>query len=133
MAQHKVEMVHPPFGELFARVGPLSPAPRTGDELHGAIEQFHYACLARLLTSKRLHTTVSTGLLATRGLGSNLSGWRLAVRWRALGVRRVDYLDVVGGVKGRRSALVMLESAGTPEPLIVGRDAMTAVLRRIGA
>jgi hypothetical protein len=39
MAQHKVEMVHHPFGELFARVGPLSPEPRTGDELHGAIEQ----------------------------------------------------------------------------------------------
>jgi hypothetical protein len=38
MAQHKVEMVHHPFGELFARVGPL-PAPWTGDELHGAIEQ----------------------------------------------------------------------------------------------
>jgi hypothetical protein len=117
-------------GAIESSYGNAAQSERT---LAGALSRHSIACLARLLTSKRLHTTVSTGLLATGGLGSNLSGWRLAVRWRALGVRRVDYLDVVGGVKGRRSALVMLESAGTPEPLIVGRDAMQAVLRRIGA
>jgi hypothetical protein len=91
-------------------------------------------CLRGLLSSTRLRTSASNTVLLTGGLGSNLQAARLVVR-QGLGGRSTKnhYLDVVGAAKGRRMALVMLASSGTPTSAAQERAAVRAALRRIGA
>jgi hypothetical protein len=99
-----------------------------------ALSSSSLRCLRGLLTSTRLRTSTSNSLLLTGGLGSSVRATRLAVR-QGLGGRRsrTHYLDVVGAAKGRRMALVMLASSGTPTSATLERAAVRAALRRIGA
>lgn len=78
-----------------------------------ALSHHSISCLARLLTSHTLHTSVSTESLPMSTPGG-VEGTRLKIRQSTTG--RVDYLDVLGEVRGNQDAIELIEHAGTPAP-----------------
>jgi len=114
--------------------GTFASARQASGVLADALSRRSIGCLARLLTSSRLHTTVSIVPAATGQLGRGLTGRRLVVQRHAgRRVTSTQYVDVVATTHGRRFGLTMLESSGRPTRSRVGRAAVGAVLRRIGA
>lgn len=77
-----------------------------------ALSDHSIGCLARFLTSHKLHTTVTTESLPASTLGNGVQGSRLKIRRSSTG--QVDYLDVLGEVHGSQDAIELVEHASTP-------------------
>jgi hypothetical protein len=105
-------------GSLY---GVYSSAVQSKRALNAAISPRSIGCLARLLTSKRVHSRVLT-------LRESAGGWRLLIRRRA---RPTAYLDLVGGRRGRGNAVLLFINSGTPTSSSLEQSALAAVLRRL--
>jgi hypothetical protein len=97
-------------------------AAKSRKTLNAALSRHSISCLARLLTSRRLHSRVSTRRRSA-------TAWRLVIRRPG---RRPAYLDVAGLRQGRANALALFISSGAPTRLNIERSALTAVARRLG-
>ncbi len=91
-------------------------------------------CLSRLLTSSKLHTKVQVQPLATGGLGGGARGKALVIHRRIHGEhRKAAYYEVVTADNGRKSGVVMFQSAHRPVGAGVFSAAVEGILNRIGA
>jgi hypothetical protein len=76
-----------------------------------ALSPYSIGCLARLLTSRLLDTSVTTQSLRVSALGDGVEGSQLKIRQSSTG--QVDYLDVLGVTDGNQDAIELIEHANT--------------------